>query len=171
MECIWSEGVVCKESIFQSVGFLWVSFGLGLMFLELLIPGIFIIFLGMGAVFTGLVLFVLDMKFLHQVYLWAFSSGGIIFLGGRFMEKVFPSDKVVAQKTEEPYIGKIVKVTQKITPEVAGRISFQGTEWSAKSIGSAIESGEFAKIYDKENMTFIVNELTPQEKENISKIH
>lgn len=163
MDCIWSEGVVCRESIFHSIGFLWVSVGFALMILELIIPGIFIVFLGMAAVLTGLVLFIFDMRFLYQIYFWAFSSGVIIFFGGRAMEKIFPSDKVVSEKTEEPFTGKIVKVTQKITPDVPGRVSYQGTEWTAKSIGSEIEVGRFARIYDKENMTFIVNELSPEE--------
>ncbi|MCX7997928.1 MAG: NfeD family protein, partial [Leptospiraceae bacterium] len=74
-------------------------------------------------------------------------------------------DKEVSEKIEESYVGKIVKVTQKVTPTQAGRISFQGTEWSAKSIGSTIEAGEYARIYDKENLTFIISELSAEEKE------
>jgi inner membrane protein len=163
MECIWSEGVVCKESIFHSVGFLWISAGFAMMILELIVPGIFIVFLGMSAVLTGLVLFIFDMRFLFQVLFWAFSSGVIIFAGGRFMEKIFPSDKKISENIEEPFTGKIVKVTQRITPEQPGRISYQGTEWTAKSIGSDLEVGQMVRIYDKENMTFIVNELSSEE--------
>jgi membrane protein implicated in regulation of membrane protease activity len=135
MECLWSEGVVCKESIFQSIGYIWISMGIVMVILEFLIPGIFISFLGISAILTGLILFFVDMKFLNQIYLWAALSTILIFFGGKFMEKIFPSDKVVSDKIEDSYVGKIVKVTKKVTPTQAGRVLFQGTEWNAKSIG------------------------------------
>lgn len=168
MECLWSEGVVCKETIFQSIGFIWISAGIFMVIAELVIPGVFISFLGISAIITGLVLFVFEMKFMHQIYFWAILSAVLIFFGGKFMEKIFPSDKVVSDKIEDSYVGKIVKVTQKVTPEQAGRVFFQGTEWNAKSIGSEIEAGEYARIYDKENLTFIINKLSEEEKKGFS---
>ncbi len=169
MECLWSEGVVCKESIFQSIGFIWISVGIFMVIAEFIIPGVFISFLGIAAIVTGLILFFFEMKFMNQIYLWAVLSAILIFFGGKFMERIFPSDKVVSEKIEDSYIGKIVKVTQKVTPEQQGRILFQGTEWNAKSIGSEIQVGEYARIYDKENLTFIINELSEEEKKELDK--
>jgi membrane protein implicated in regulation of membrane protease activity len=170
LECLWSEGVVCKEFFFNSVQYLWISFGIVLMILELVIPGLFVIFLGMGAIFTGCVLFFVPYGFKFQIFVWLVSSILIILTGGKFLQNLFPSDKVKGDPPTENFVGKIVKVISDVNPQNnQGRIQFQGTDWSAKSIGEVIPKGSYARIYERENMTYIVTAVKPEELEEISK--
>lgn len=166
LECLWSEGVVCKEFFFNSVQYLWISFGIFLMILELIIPGVFVIFLGMGAIFTGVVLFFIPYGFKFQLFLWLVSSILIILTGGKFLMNIFPSDKVKGDTPTDEFVGKIVKVVVDINPENnSGRVQFQGTDWSAISIGELIPKGSYARIYQRDNMTFTVTAVKPEELE------
>ncbi|MCB1176342.1 MAG: NfeD family protein [Leptospiraceae bacterium] len=138
--------------------------------MEFVIPGVFVIFLGMGAIFTGCVLFFVPYGIKFQIILWLVSSLLIIFTGGKFLMNIFPSDKIKGDTPTENITGRIVKVVKDIYPNNnSGRIQFQGTEWSAMSIGEIIPKGSKARIYDRENMTYIVTSIEEEALEENTK--
>jgi inner membrane protein len=162
MECIWQVGVVCKESLVNSPFFYWMISGLGMIALEFLIPGIFILFFGLGAIFTSVIVLVAPIQMGTQILIWVLSSGLIILVGSQFVKNLFPSDESYAESAlKDDYIGKTVLVIKKIEPgSKEGRVQLQGTEWYATSIHHTFEEGESAKVFDRENLLLIVEKLT-----------
>lgn len=159
MDCLWTEGVGCKEYLINSGHYIWISFGILLCFAELLIPGVFIVFVGLGAIFTGFVVLFAPLSFGFQIMIWTVSSVLIILAGGQFMKTLFPSDKKYEPTMENDFAGKTAVVTETIPEKGEGRISFQGTEWEAVSISGAIEKGTTVRIFERNNLTFTVAPL------------
>lgn len=158
MDCFWQIGVVCKEEWVNSIGFYWIFGGIFLSILEFFIPGIFVIFFGLGAIATGSLLLITPLSFPTQILLWLFSSGCIILMGSQFIKNFFPSDKSIAESSkEDEYVGKTVIVVKRVDVGVrGGRVSLQGTEWDAVALTHPIEEGEKAKVYDRENLVLII---------------
>lgn len=158
MECIWQVGVVCKESLVNSPFFYWIIAGFGMVFLEFFVPGIFIIFLGLGAIFTGVIVLVAPIQMGTQILVWVLSSGLIILVASQFLKNLFPSDESYAESAnKDDYIGKTVLVVKRVEPgSKEGRVQLQGTEWYATSINHTLEIGENAKVYDRENLLLII---------------
>ena len=60
--------------------------------------------------------------------------------------------------------GRIVSVIKNIhVGRKGGRISFQGTDWDAISKDAEIAKGSFAKIIERDNLTFYVQAASESE--------
>ena len=150
------------NDFFQSHNFayLWILFGIFLIVFEFFIPGILIAFFGIGAVIAGLSSVFFELSLTAQIFLWLISSFLTILIGGKFLKKVFPSFDSFEPPSNIDFYGKEAKAVKKILPEKkGGRISFEGTEWDAISIGSAIQKGNKVKILSRNNLTFVVEEI------------
>jgi membrane protein implicated in regulation of membrane protease activity len=152
---------VCKEEWVNSAGFYWIFGGIFLSIMELFIPGIFVIFLGLGAIFTGALLLVTPLGLSTQILLWVFSSGSIILIASQFLKNFFPSDSSIAESSvEDEYIGKTVLTVKRVeVGNRGGRVQLQGTEWDAIALTHPIEVGEVAKIYDRDNLLLIIEKI------------
>ncbi|MDX1961060.1 MAG: NfeD family protein [Leptospiraceae bacterium] len=144
------------EQIADKAFFLWITVGVFLCILEFIVPGVFIVFLGLAAIFTGMILYYTGINFYMQLIVWAISSGLIIVAGAQFMKTLFPSNKKFEPTMDESVAGKLVKVVKKVSTEKGGRIMFNGTEWDAVSIDGEIEEGAQARILERKNLTFLV---------------
>jgi inner membrane protein len=140
------------------IPFIWAFFGLIMVFSEFFIPGFVIFFFGAGAILTSILSFLfsgLKSRLLLQIAIWLASSGITLFFLRKYLARVFKG-KLISKDLDTDYIGKKVKVIEKITPQSPGRIRLAGTTWHAKSYDETFEAGEYAEIIEKENMSFVV---------------
>ncbi len=140
----------------------WFLIGLVFILLEFLIPGVIIIFFGIGAWITSVTL--LFFNFGINVQLVIFLIGSMVFLVilRKKVQNIFvgKSEGNIDEEIDG-IIGKKVKVTHKITPDEAGRVLLNGTNWRAESVVE-IESDHIVEIIDKNNLTLIVKPLNKE---------
>ena len=163
MECLLNQSLSCD--LLGNYSYIaWIVIGILLSLLEMLIPGIFVIFFGFGAIFTGIIQYFFSFSLPTQFIIWVASSLGILFVGAKFLHDLFPSDKKFEPSTFKMVEGKIALAIKDIqVGKKGGRIHFQGTDWDAISEDIRIESGQYVKIISRENITYRVVRPTEEE--------
>lgn len=137
----------------------WLVVGGILVLLEFFIPGLVVVFLGLGALLTGGALYLGCIT--DPVYLLAFFGlSSILMLATlrRLVMRFYPSDSEQVETDEDKLlIGQKALAISPITPfDFSGRIRFSGTSWSAKSEKGMIAEGSEVTIVGRENIHFIV---------------
>ncbi|MBE7411747.1 MAG: NfeD family protein [Leptospiraceae bacterium] len=139
---------------------IWILAGIILAISEFFVPGIFIIFFGIGAIFAGIISLFIDLSFVIQIFVWLISSLLTILIGGKFLKNLFPSTETFEPPSDIDFYGKEAKVIRKILPDKkGGRIRFEGTEWDAICMNEVIQKGSKVKILSRNNLTFIVEKF------------
>ncbi len=138
---------------------IWLIVGLVFLFLEFLIPGVVLVFFGLGAFITAALVWagVLG-SMTGQLLFFSAASLVLLFSLRRFVSRAFRG-KVKANADYDDqgeYSGKTAMVSRTIRPgSVDGRVEFDGTEWKAIA-AVEIPEGTTVKIVGKENITFTV---------------
>jgi len=143
----------------HTIAMIWIIAGVIIMFLELLTPGMVIVFFGASAVITGILyLFAIFQSLPIALFFWIATSLLLVLAFRKVAVKLFPSDSSYQFLEEDvEVIGTIVDVTKKITSlNNKGRIIFQGTTWPAVSNKGEINPGEKAKIILRDNISWVV---------------
>lgn len=133
-------------SIF-SAWLIWFIIGIGLAFLELLMPGFVVLFMGLGCLVVAGVLLIWPLTVTQQVLIFIVATITLIVLLRKWLMKTFKGLSSVQSEADFDDFpnGARVKVVQRISPQVNGRIQFRGTLWDAAA-DEEIEKGEVAKI-------------------------
>jgi inner membrane protein len=134
--------------------FLWLIAAIILLILEFIIPGVLIIFFSFGALVLMLLTWLFPSLPLDiQLIIFLIVSVLSLILLRRKLKKVFHGRKSGSTKEDESdgIIGKTVTVTVDITPKSAGRISLNGTEWTAESTEEC-KTGERVVITGRESL-------------------
>lgn len=127
---------------------------------EFVIPGTFVVFVGFGAVVTGVFSIFFPLSLGMQVLIMAVTTGVSILFGSAFIKKIFPSTVTKDEMSDEPFRNEIVTVLNDIlVNQKGGRIRYQGTDWDAYSETVRIPKGERVRILRRDNLTFIVEPL------------
>lgn len=147
---------------------IWAIAGIILFFIEFFIPGLVIIFFGIGALVTSIVTFILGDIFSlpYQILLFTITSVLSLMLLRKYMKKVFKGKSLAGFDGENfnIEIGQIVPVIELIEPgEVGGKVKYQGTQWNARS-DESIAPGESVEITGIKNLTLIVSKIKKEEK-------
>jgi inner membrane protein len=143
-------------NIFSRPELFWFIVGLGLFLLELVIPGFFIFFFGLGAWITALVCLIGEPGTNLQIVIFAVTSVlSLIALRRIIQKKFFYSKGNLSEEVEDEFTGKEALVTSGINPDKKGKVEFKGTTWNAES-KSEINEGQTVIIIEKENFTLIV---------------
>lgn len=143
-------------NIFSRPELFWFLIGLVLFLAELVIPGFFIFFFGLGAWITALVCLIAEPGTNLQIIIFAVTSIlSLIALRRIIQEKFFYSKGNLSDEVEDEFTGKEALATTDIGPDKKGKIEFKGTTWKAES-KSEIKEGQTAIIIEKENFTLIV---------------
>ncbi len=137
----------------------WLIFGLCLIFIELLIPGLVVIFLGIGALFIALLQWLGFLEtWIASFTAWFISSLAFLILLRGVFKKFLPGEvtKDYIDEDEDAF-GSVVDVIETVTSENNdGRIKFRGTSWTAKCMDGEIRTGGKAKIIYRDDMVWIV---------------
>ena len=137
----------------------WFIAGVAMILAEFSVPGLYICFFGVGALFTGVVVWIFPhLPFAVEVLL--FSVLSVLFLLGcrRLMPDVFRgSMKVDPSDIEnDDVMGAEVVVVEAIAPGKPGKVEFRGSVWTA-SADRVLTVGERAKIARRQNITLYLD--------------
>ncbi len=166
MNCILNSQVSC-DILFQYSALIWISFGILLCFLELIIPGTFVSFFGAGAILLGCIQYFANFSFQNQFIVWILISISIVSVGAKFLHDLFPSEEQFDSSKFKEVAGRIAKVVTPIrVGKKGGRIQFQGTDWDAISEDLEIGTNEYVKILQRDNISFRVVKASALEIQN-----
>ncbi|HDR67545.1 MAG TPA: NfeD family protein [Bacteroidaceae bacterium] len=136
----------------------WFLIGLGLLILELIIPGLLVLFFGVGAWITALACALFDINLNFQIAIFLVTSllGLVLlrnFLKKRFFDK---KDEQIEDQLEE-FVGRRATVISDFI-NGTGKVEFKGTQWKAEST-APLKKGDSVVIERKESITLIVNPI------------
>ena len=141
---------------------IWLWSGIILLVGEFILPGLVVMFLGMGSLTVALAMHLNYINGITEQLITFFVSSTIYLLTLRFLViRLVPTDTNKANVDEDAeIIGLIVEVAQTIPAGGLGRINHSDSSWQAKS-NSEVEITESSKvkIIGRENITWIVEAI------------
>jgi membrane protein implicated in regulation of membrane protease activity len=110
---------------------LWIIAGILLLCVEMIAPGMYLMFLGAAALFTGLIGYALPLSFPLELLVFAASSVASVYIAKRWFD-VYPilSTSPLLNARIAQMIGQTVTVVEPIE-HGAGRVKVGDTVWSA----------------------------------------
>ena len=144
---------------FLSPEVIWFIIGFLLMIGEMIVPGLVILFFGLGAVVTGVCCLTFEPSLNMQLIIFLVSSVASLILLRSFVKKVFTGKEIVSGEDDpdsvSEYVGEKCKVVARIDSDLGGKIMLNGSEWKAVS-DSIVEEGTIVEIIGQNSITLIV---------------
>ena len=141
---------------------LWLGSGILLMAIEFLVPGLVMVFLGLGSL---TVVFGMHFGYIDgilQQFITFFISSIIYLLTLRFLVLRFVPSVTRKENIDEDeeVMGSIVELVADINSGEFGRVEHSGSSWQARAEGDqTILKGEQVKIIGRDNITWIVQKI------------
>lgn len=137
-----------------AAGWLWAIGGVILLALEILAPGVFLVWIGIAAIVTGLFALLFPINLAGQLGLFALYSVLAVYVGRRFYA-VKGDSNVDARLNDRAaqLIGRRVLVVQAVD-EDGGRVRVGDSEWGAR--GGPAQPGDKVRITGVEGNCLIV---------------
>lgn len=139
--------------------YLWILLGLGIMSMELFLPGFILVFFGLGAVLTGILLIFMPMTINTQLVLFAVLSVVLLFSFRRLAQGYFVGRVANVNPTGaamEKFNGETAIVTETIIPNsTKGKVEFHGSFWNADA-DTEIAQGQKVTVLTRHNLTLKV---------------
>ncbi len=134
----------------------WLIIGFILVTLEMVVPGVFCLWIGLGAIFTGLIAFTFpSMALAWQGVIFALLAVACTYLGRKMMGKAEPAPQYAnLNQRANQYIGNFYNVTTAIS-NGKGKVKVGDGEWSVKAAVD-IEAGAKIKVIAVEGTELIV---------------
>jgi len=134
---------------------IWFLVGLGLLLLELVLPGLVILFFGAGAWVTALVCAVTDINLNFQILIFLVASLlGLVLLRKYLKNRFFSRKDSEIQDQLEEFIGHKARAVDTFK-EGLGKVEFKGTRWTARS-SESVTKGQWVIILSKDSLTLEV---------------
>lgn len=135
-------------------GWLWMIGGVLLLIAEIVVPGVFLVWIGIAAVVTGLFALLLGIGLAGQLGLFALYSVLAVLAGRRFygVAGVENANPLLNDRAAQ-MVGRRVLVVQAVD-EDGGRVRVGDSEWSAR--GGPAAPGERVRITGVEGNCLIV---------------
>lgn len=144
------------SNIFSRPELFWFILGLGLFLLELVIPGFFIFFFGLGAWVTALICLIVTPGTNMQIIIFAVTSViSLLALRKVIQRKFFYSKGTQSEDVEDEFSGKEALAIIDFGGIKNGKVEFKGTTWTAES-ASEIKEGQRVIIKEKDSFKLIV---------------
>ncbi|HLV07770.1 MAG TPA: NfeD family protein [Croceibacterium sp.] len=136
---------------------IWLTLGVILAGLELLLPGIYLIWLALAAIITGVLTLVLDLSVPAQVIDFVFLSLIIAFSAKRFLrDKPIVSADPLLNRRGARLVGETAVVVQAIE-HGSGRVKLGDSEWIAR--GPDMAAGERVRVNGSEGAVLLVEPM------------
>jgi len=141
---------------------LWLGSGIFLMAVEFLVPGLVMVFVGLGSL---TVVFGMHFGYIDgilQQFITFFISSIIYLLTLRFLVLRFFTSVTRKENIDEDeeVMGSIVEIVADINSGEFGRVEHSGSSWQARAEGDqTILKGEQVKIIGRDNITWIVQKI------------
>lgn len=135
----------------------WLTLGLLLAALEMLVPGVYLIWLAVAAIITGVLTLVLDLSVPMQVVDFVFLSLIAAFSARRFLrdKPIISSDPLLNRRLAQ-LVGEIAVVTQAIE-DGDGRVKLGDSEWIAR--GPDVAAGTRVRVTGSKGVVLVVEPL------------
>ena len=132
----------------------WLTLGLLLAGLEMLVPGVYLIWLAVAAIVTGVLTLALDVSVPVQIVDFVFLSLIIAFSAKRFLgERPIESSDPLMNRRGARLVGETALVVQAIE-HGSGRVKLGDSEWIAR--GPNVAAGERVRISGSEGAILLV---------------
>lgn len=135
---------------------IWFVIGLVLLIAEFTVPGVILVFFGLGAWVVSIATYFTDIGLLSQLFLFLITSVfGLLSMRTRLVgENGYEPDP-----TDE-FLGKTVVVHDPIRRGKPGRVTFKGALWKAEtSSDEALVPGQYVRIAGKESIVLHVEPI------------
>jgi len=139
----------------------WIVGGIVLTLLEIIIPGMVLVFLGIGAlIVAGLIWLGIVDGWIPALTTWFVVSLALLLVVRGLFQRMMPGDETWRSTNEDiDAFGQVVKVAETINKGEQGRIRFRGTTWPATCYEQTLEAGSQATLVYRENVVWIVEAL------------
>lgn len=115
----------------------WLSIGIVMCIAEMIVPGVFLLWLGIAALLTGLVVFILPIPLAAQLLLFAVLSVASVYAGRRWSGSLeIPSDDPMLNDRLARLVGEPVVVEEAIVGG-RGRVRVGDGVWPATGADAA----------------------------------
>ena len=132
----------------------WLTLGLVLAGLELMVPGVYLIWLAVAAIITGVLTLMLDLSLPLQVIDFVFLSLIVAFSAKRILrDKPIESSDPLMNRRGARLVGETALVVQAIE-HGSGRVKLGDSEWIAR--GPNVAAGERVRITGSEGAILLV---------------
>ncbi|NTZ43354.1 NfeD family protein [Altererythrobacter sp. SALINAS58] len=136
----------------------WIALGLFLAGLELLVPGVYFVWLAIAALATGVLVFAAEPDLVMQIVSFVFLALIAVFSAKRFLRDspIKSSDPLLNNR-----MGRLVGQTATVTQPImngSGRVKQGDSEWLAS--GPDLDKGAHVRITGNEGGTMLVEPLT-----------
>ncbi len=141
---------------------LWLGSGIFLMAIEFLVPGLVMVFVGLGALTVALGMHLGHIDGVLQQFITFFISSIIYLLTLRFLVLRFVPTVTRKENIDEDeeVMGSIVEIVADINSGEFGRVEHSGSSWQARAEGDqTILKGEQVRIIGRDNITWIVQKI------------
>ena len=136
---------------------IWLTLGLVLAGLEMLVPGVYLIWLAAAAIITGVLTLTLDLSLPMQVVDFVFLSLIIAFSAKRFLgERPIESSDPLMNRRGARLVGETAVVVQAIE-HGSGRVKLGDSEWIAH--GPNVAVGERVRVSGSDGTILLVEPL------------
>ena len=135
---------------------LWLSSGIFLIAVEFLVPGLVMVFVGLGALTVALGMHLGHVDGVLEQFITFFISSIIYLLTLRFLVLRFVPSATRKENIDEDeeVMGSIVEIVADINSGEYGRVEHSGSTWQARAEGNqTILKGEQVKIIGRDNIT------------------
>ena len=140
----------------------WLAFGVFLMLVEILVPGVVFLWLGIAAVLTGLLLAVVpDTGWQAQLVVFAVLSVAAIFFGRRFVaSRQRPTDHPTLNRRGRSMVGTRA-ILRDPTVSGRGRIRIGDTMWALRlaSPEGELPADTEVTVVEVDGVTLVVREV------------
>jgi hypothetical protein len=141
--------------VFELKPAIWIIAGLVLAALEMVVPGLVIIWFGIAGVVTGVMAFFVPNPYI-QFGVFAVLSGLMVVFSQRIARKITrPEPEPVGANR---MVGVTGRVIADIRPPDFGRVKVQGDEWRAAA-GCVIPSGGMVKVIEVKGTHLVVEQV------------
>lgn len=143
---------------FSQAEVIWFLIGLALILVELLVPGLVLIFFGVGAWITALACLVFNMELNTQLFIFLGSSLLSLALLRKTLRKRYMDRKLSDADLEDEYIGHTAIALNSFTAGQTGKVSFKGSSWNAES-NQPVTEGQRLKITGYKSIKLFVEPI------------
>lgn len=136
----------------------WLTLGLVLAGLEMLVPGVYLIWLAAAAIITGVLTGLFDLSLPMQVIDFVFLSLILVFSARRLLrDRPIGSSDPLMNRRGARLVGESALVVQAIE-HGSGRVKLGDSEWIAR--GPDVAAGERIRIVGSDGASLLVEPLT-----------
>ncbi|ACL05438.1 protein of unknown function DUF107 [Desulfatibacillum aliphaticivorans] len=136
---------------------IWFIIGLALILAEFAVPGIILIFFGIGAWVVSAMCAVIDASLNTQLFVFLISSVLSLALLRTWVKKTFVGNAMDGESSfnSDELVGQKAVTVHEIKPGFTGKVEFRGTRWNAVA-DELIEESQPVEIVKQDNLTLVV---------------